>query len=82
MAWNPSLAVAEARDIGEKHGDDMVVVIRVHLEHGIRTATWGRTRQLCGLAAPLGDAVIDHIEEILVEVERRLARRMAEPGEE
>ena len=75
MAFNPSPAVAEARDIADKHGDDMVIVVRIHLENGIQTASYGRTKALCNLAGRLADVYHDQIEEILEKVEARLAEK-------
>lgn len=63
MAWNPSPVVAEARDIGKKHGDDMVIVLRINLETGVlKSASYGKTKSLCGLAGRLGDSMIEHLE--------------------
>lgn len=78
MAWNPSPAVAEARDIAKKHGDDMVIVVRIHFENGMQTASYGRTKALCDLASQLADAYHNQIEEILAKVERRL-EEVAQP---
>lgn len=73
MVFNPSPAVAEARDIAKKHGDDMVIVLRINLSADLlQSASYGRTKPLCDLADKLSDGILKRIEAILEEVERRL----------
>ena len=72
MAWNPSPGVAEARDIAQKHGDDMVIVLRIQMDTLMKTASYGRTKGLCAIAGKLADSIHDHIDDLLAETENRL----------
>lgn len=73
MAWNPSPAVAEARDIAVKHGDDMVIVLRINLgTELLKSASYGKTKVLCDFAGQLSNSAVKHIEKILEKVADRL----------
>jgi len=73
MAWTPSPAVAEARDIATKHGDDIVIVLRINLDTELlAAASYGKTKLLCDMAGQLADSAVDHIEKILEKVTDRL----------
>ena len=66
MAWNPSPAVAEARDIATKHGDDMVIILRFNLNTGLlKSASYGKTKALCNSVGRLSDSIVGHIENNL-----------------
>ena len=73
MALNPSPAVAEARDIATKHGDDMVIVLRINLEKGLlKSASYGKTKPLCDFAERLDKSIHRHANGILETVIDRL----------
>ena len=79
MAFNPSPSVAEARDIATKHGDDMVIVLRINLSTDLlQSASYGRTKPLCNVAGQLSDAIVNHLGVLLEEVEERLQQEQGE----
>jgi len=62
MGFNPSPAVAEARDIAKKYDDDIVIVLRINLSKGLlRSASYGRTKPLCDLVGKLSDGIHEYI---------------------
>jgi len=72
MSFNPSVGVAEARDIAKKHGDDMVIVLRIKLEEEMSYASYGRTKSLCSLARMLADVLHGHTYEFLEGIEEKI----------
>jgi hypothetical protein len=73
LAYNPSLGVAEARDIATKHGDEMVIVLRINLATGLlKIASYGKTKSLCDVADRLSKSIHRHINEVLRKVINRL----------
>lgn len=54
--------MAEARDIATKHGDDMVIVLRINLGEGLlKSASYGKTKPLCAFAERLDRSVHKHV---------------------
>lgn len=72
MSFNPSSGVAEARDIAQEHGDDMVIVLRIKLDEKMSYASYGRTKALCSLAKKLADALHNRTYGFLEEIEKRI----------
>lgn len=58
MAWNPSPKVAAARDIGQRLGRDIVVVLTIH-DGQLEAISYGRTRALCAEAKVWADRAFD-----------------------
>jgi len=76
MSFNPSPGVAEARDIAKKHGDDMVIVLRVSLsKNKLWSASYGRTGKLCAVAGKLSDGIHEHMQAVFEKVEQRLEQK-------
>lgn len=58
--------MAEARDIATKHGDDMVIVLRINLKKGLlKSASYGKTKSLCAFAERLDKSIHKHVSGIL-----------------
>jgi len=72
MSFNPSSGVAEARTIAQKHGDDIVIVLRIKLDEEMAYASYGRTKSLCSLAKMLADALHDRTYGFLEEIEKKI----------
>lgn len=58
MAWNPSPKVAAARDIGQRFGKDIVVVLAIH-DGVLEAISYGRTRALCAEAKRWSDLAFE-----------------------
>ena len=56
MAWNPSPEVAVARDAAKALGADQVVIVYIKNDTDqFGTISFGKTKQLCDAAKPMGD---------------------------
>lgn len=66
MAWNPSPEVAVARDAAKRLGDaDQCIVLWIKGQQ-LGMASFGRTKQLCAEARPLGEACYRAIQDELI----------------
>lgn len=58
MAWNPSLKVADARDLGKKHNKTTVIIFMID-EETLEYVSWGKDRLHCDWAKELADIAYD-----------------------
>ena len=69
MAWNPSPAVAVARDAAAKLGTlagsgvEQLVIAYITDDNRTGIVTYGRTAQLCSVTKKLGDSIYKHIQD-------------------
>lgn len=62
MAFNPSPAVAKARDIAKEFGKDMVIVYMFDTVNGtVEYASYGETPKKCRAARKIADDVWDEV---------------------
>lgn len=62
MAWNPSPAVAAARDFGKKFNYDKVIIIGVNEPEGkFQVVSYGETKKKCGETRITADNIYEQI---------------------
>lgn len=60
MAWNPHPDVSEARAIGEKNKQDIVIIFQIKGDQ-IKYASYGRTKSLCAMAKRVADDLFERV---------------------